>query len=167
MKRLAAGCLVALLAGCATSQDSTDKAMTHQVTYGTKSGASTLLVLDYHNDEAQAKYQNYQVRFYLANLPEQKSFEICEFETDKCQSQYSVWQNPLRPDQNGVWFSYALTFPMALREESGVTLVDTKFVEGQTFLEWDKGENLHRKILYVEGGETQLGSMTATAYSLQ
>lgn len=169
MKHLLSIGIVALLAGCSTTPTSTEKeTVINQATFGTKQGAAAVVNIDYHYDSAAIEHQNYQVDLYLSDVPDSKTFQICEMDKEvaHCQSQYSIWQNVLREDQNGIWFSYTLSFPVAVTEESGA-MFEAKTLTGQTFLEWDKAENLYEKNLYVSGEKTELGTMTITAHPLR
>lgn len=164
-KTLLAALLSSALLGCAVT--SSDTPINNHVEIGTKAGAHSVIVLSYHHADAMPEYQNYDVYLYLSELPESKSFEICNFEYgNDCQSQYSVWENALRPDQNGVWLRYDIKFPMSLKQEYGVNLSNIKQLANQTFLEWDKTENLYTKEMFASGQRVQSGSVTATVYKL-
>lgn len=162
-------CFSSLILGCASESGlmhSNNKPITNKIEIGTKDGAHSVIVINYHHAKASPEYQNYDVYLYLSKLPENNEFEICNFEYDGCDSRYSVWQNVLRSDQHGIWFNYDLKFPMQLITKQGVPLVTIKNLATQTFLEWDKHESLYKTNVYVSGEAVQQSSMTATAYQL-
>ncbi|MFA0249497.1 hypothetical protein AB4458_26140 [Vibrio sp. 10N.261.45.F1] len=168
MKRLLSIGLMAFLAGC--SHTPTEKeTVINQALFGTKQGAAAVINIDYHYYSAAIEHQNYKVALYLSDVPDSKTFQICEGDKEvaNCQSEYSIWQNVLMEDQNGIWLSYKLSFPMNVTEEDRTRFVKTKNLTGQTFLEWNKTENIYEKNLYVSGKETKIGTMTITAHPLR
>ncbi|MBM4946070.1 hypothetical protein HYO28_21635, partial [Vibrio parahaemolyticus] len=72
----------------------------------------------------------------------------------------------LRPEQKGVWFSYDLAFPIAVRKELEIELPITKHLTNQTLLEWDKPTTLHTKNVYSDGNTNVHVSMTAVVRQL-
>ncbi|MEZ8822347.1 hypothetical protein AB4562_00765 [Vibrio sp. 10N.222.54.A1] len=165
MKKMlfAAGISVVLL-GC--TKTATIPPITNHIEIGTKAGAHSVVMLSFSNAKAMPEYQNYDVYLYLSQLPESKDFEICNFEYDSCGSQYSAWQNVLRPEQNGVWLSYDFKFPLSLTQEYDVNLATIQTIANQAFLEWDKAESLYTKDVSISGKTVQIESLTATAHQL-
>ncbi|KFI12037.1 hypothetical protein F0223_23720 [Vibrio coralliilyticus] len=159
-----------LLLGCSSISDlnaGSEAKIVNKVEIGTKEGASSVIVLNYHRAHSEPQYQHYDVYLYISKLPEQSDFTVCEFESSICNSAYSVWQNILRDDQNGVWFSSELKFPMHFSPDQDVPSVQIKTVATQSFLEWDKTEDLYKQSQYVSGQLTKQGSLSATAHKLR
>ncbi|EMI4157218.1 hypothetical protein V6432_004181 [Vibrio parahaemolyticus] len=152
-----------LMLGC-TSQP--EEPTMNYVDIGPKESANSVIELTYHNSDAAPEYQNFTVSLYVSQLPSEASFEMCNFADDVCNSGYSVWQNPLRPEQKGVWFSYDLAFPIAVRKELEIELPITKHLTNQTLLEWDKPTTLHTKNVYSDGNTNVHVSMTAVVRQL-
>ncbi len=136
------------------------------VDIGPKESANSVIELTYHNSDAAPEYQNYTVSLYVLQLPSEASFEMCNFTDDVCNSGYSVWKNPLRPEQEGLWFNYDLAFPSAVRKESGIELPIIKHFTKQTLLEWNKPKTLHAKNVYSDGNANVHVSLTAVARQL-